>query len=120
MKVKLKKQNELLNVAKDGITLETIKDGYFHYKMRLNFNFNKILAEKSFAVTLLGREKAYEKVEPKIFPNFNPDLIVKELQTQRPSAIDLARSTKVEAFFSKELDLTAFFPKLLLEKYKCF
>lgn len=116
MKVKLKKQNELLNVAKDGITLETIKDGYFHYKMRLNFNFNKILAEKSFAVTLLGREKAYEKVEPKIFPNFNPDLIVKELQTQRPSAIDLARSTKIEAFFSKELDLTAFFPKTAIGK----
>ena len=117
MKVRLKKQNELLHVEKDGFTLESItKDGYFHYRMRLNFNYSKILSEKSFEVSLYARDRAYEKVEPKLFPNFNPDLIVKELQSQRPAALDLARSTKIDAFYRQEIDLTKFFPKTAIGK----
>lgn len=117
MKVKIKKQNELLNVEKNGFTLESItEDGYFHYRMRLNFDFNKILSQKSYNVLLYAREKSYEKVEPKIFPNFNSDFIVRELQVQRPSAIDLARSTKIESFFKQDIDLTKFFPKTAIDK----
>lgn len=119
MKVQIKKNNDLLRIVPNGIRLINItEDGYYHYKVTLEFELNEILKRNAYRVVIAARSKSYEKETIRVFGSFNSRAIVAGLRTQKGETFDLSKKVKDDGFFQQELDLTSKIPKNVLGKIR--
>lgn len=112
MKVSLKKETNIIDVPDEGAVrlIETTKDGYFRYEVSYRVDPQRAIQNDAITVKILASQKPFSKQPTSLLTQFNPELLIKNIQKKASINKDQSKSQKSNIIFTYISDISSKIP----------
>lgn len=118
MKVRLRRDTEIIHVERDFAILDGVTDEHFHYLIKYRVFPSRAIAHNVMTCAIQLSRIPFTKTEKKVFTSTDPEEVTKNLLLQAAKRADLIRSEEEEWFQLVHSDFTKRIPKTSLREMR--